>query len=79
MAVQNGLTVKQLGETIHAHPTIAEAVMEAAHDVHGESVHIAQADDDERGCSESKREVPTVRHGVRDTRKRKEPRWPTNS
>jgi dihydrolipoamide dehydrogenase len=42
VAVQNGLTVSQLGETIHAHPTIAEAVMEAAHDVHGESVHIAQ-------------------------------------
>ncbi len=42
LAVQNGLTVSQLGETIHAHPTIAEAVMEAAHDVHGESVHIAQ-------------------------------------
>jgi dihydrolipoamide dehydrogenase len=42
LAVHTGLTVKQLGETIHAHPTIAEAVMEAAHDVHGESVHIAQ-------------------------------------
>ena len=42
VAVQNGLTVRQLGETIHAHPTIAEAVMEAAHDVHGESVHIAK-------------------------------------
>jgi dihydrolipoamide dehydrogenase len=42
LAIQNGLTVSQLGETIHAHPTIAEAVMEAAHDVHGESVHIAK-------------------------------------
>ncbi|MFH1833981.1 MAG: dihydrolipoyl dehydrogenase, partial [bacterium] len=42
MAVQNGLTVKQLGDTIHAHPTIAEAVMEAAHDVHGQSVHVAR-------------------------------------
>ncbi len=42
VAVQNGLTVQQVGETIHAHPTIAEAVMEAAHDVHGESVHIAR-------------------------------------
>jgi dihydrolipoamide dehydrogenase len=31
-----------LGETIHAHPTIAEAVMEAAHDLHGESVHVAR-------------------------------------
>jgi dihydrolipoamide dehydrogenase len=42
LAIQSGLTVNQLGETIHAHPTIAEAVMEAAHDVHGESVHIAR-------------------------------------
>jgi dihydrolipoamide dehydrogenase len=42
LAAQNGLTVEQLGNTIHAHPTIAEAVMEAAHDVHGESVHIAR-------------------------------------
>ena len=40
VAVKNRLTVKQLGDTIHAHPTIAEAVMEAAHDVHGESVHV---------------------------------------
>ncbi len=43
VAIQNGLTVSQVGETIHAHPTIAEAVMEAAHDVHGQSVHIAKA------------------------------------
>jgi dihydrolipoamide dehydrogenase len=42
VALQAGLTVTKLGETIHAHPTLAEAVMEAAHDVHGESVHIAR-------------------------------------
>jgi dihydrolipoamide dehydrogenase len=42
LAVHSGLTVDHLSETIHAHPTIAEAVMEAAHDVHGESVHIAR-------------------------------------
>jgi len=41
VAVNSGMTVRQLGDTIHAHPTIAEAVMEAAHDVHNESVHIA--------------------------------------
>lgn len=41
LAIQNGLSVRQLGDTIHAHPTIAEAIMEAAHDVHGECVHIA--------------------------------------
>ena len=42
LAVQNGLTVSQLGDTIHAHPSVAEALMEAAHDAHGESVHIAR-------------------------------------
>lgn len=42
VAVQNRLTIDQVGDTIHAHPTIAEAVMEAAHDVHGEAVHIAK-------------------------------------
>ncbi len=41
VAIKNGLTVKQIGDTIHAHPTIGEALMEAAHDVHGESVHVA--------------------------------------
>jgi dihydrolipoamide dehydrogenase len=40
--LQNGLSVRELGGTIHAHPTLAEAVMEAAHDVHGESVHVAR-------------------------------------
>jgi len=42
LAVASGLTVAQLGSTIHAHPTLAEAVMEAAHDVHGESVHVVK-------------------------------------
>jgi dihydrolipoamide dehydrogenase len=41
VALQNGLTARQLGDTIHAHPTLAEAVMEAAHDLYGESVHVA--------------------------------------
>ena len=41
VAVRKGLTVKDVGDTIHAHPTIGEAVMEACHDVHGESVHVA--------------------------------------
>jgi len=40
VAIKNDLTVKQIGDTIHAHPTIGEALMEAAHDVHGESVHV---------------------------------------
>jgi len=32
-------TIDELMHTIHAHPTLAEAVMEAAQDVRGESVH----------------------------------------
>jgi dihydrolipoamide dehydrogenase len=41
LAIRMGLTTRDLGDTVHAHPTIAEALMEAAHDVHGESVHVA--------------------------------------
>ena len=33
-------TAKELGKAIHAHPTLGEAMMEAAHAVHGESAHI---------------------------------------
>jgi dihydrolipoamide dehydrogenase len=40
LAMQLGATAKQLGEMIHAHPTLAEALMEAAEDVHKEAIHI---------------------------------------
>ena len=33
-------TAEELGRTMHAHPTVSEAVMEAAEGVHGLSVHI---------------------------------------
>jgi dihydrolipoamide dehydrogenase len=33
-------TVEELIRTIHAHPTMAEAVSEAAHAVHGSAIHI---------------------------------------
>ncbi len=33
-------TARELGKAIHAHPTLGEAMMEAAHAVHGESAHI---------------------------------------
>jgi dihydrolipoyl dehydrogenase len=39
LAVSQRLTAKTLGETIHAHPTLSEAVMEAAEGVHGLSIH----------------------------------------
>jgi dihydrolipoamide dehydrogenase len=38
-AIRSELTVRELGRTIHAHPTFSEAWMEAAHAVHGECIH----------------------------------------
>ena len=38
-AIRAELTVRELGRTIHAHPTFSEAWMEAAHAVHGEAIH----------------------------------------
>lgn len=40
LAIKLGATTEQLAETIHAHPTLAEAMMEAAEAVHGLSIHI---------------------------------------
>lgn len=39
VAVAHGLTASALAETIHAHPTLSEAVMEAAEAVHKLSIH----------------------------------------
>ncbi|MGL4607871.1 MAG: dihydrolipoyl dehydrogenase family protein, partial [Eubacteriaceae bacterium] len=39
LAVHARLTAETLGEVIHAHPTLSEAIMEAAHDVHGVSIN----------------------------------------
>jgi len=40
LAIQMGATSQQLGEMIHAHPTLSEAVMEAAEDVHKRAIHL---------------------------------------
>jgi dihydrolipoamide dehydrogenase len=40
LAINNGLTSEQLAKTIHAHPTLAETLMEAAEGVHGMSIHV---------------------------------------
>jgi dihydrolipoamide dehydrogenase len=42
VAMRQGLTVKQFGDVIFAHPVIAESVMEALHDAHGASVHLGK-------------------------------------
>jgi dihydrolipoamide dehydrogenase len=39
LAIRSELTVAELGRTVHAHPTFAEAWMESAHVVHGEAIH----------------------------------------
>lgn len=41
LAVKCGITVAEVGETIHAHPTLAEAIMEAAHAAHDKGIHTA--------------------------------------
>ncbi len=38
-AREAGLTVRQLAQAIHPHPTMSEAVMEALEAVHGEAIH----------------------------------------
>jgi dihydrolipoamide dehydrogenase len=40
LAVTCGLTAEQIGTTIHAHPTLAESVMEAAEAACGRAIHI---------------------------------------
>jgi dihydrolipoamide dehydrogenase len=39
LAVQIGVTAEQLGDMVHAHPTLTEPIMEAAEDVDGRSIH----------------------------------------
>ncbi len=40
LALRAELTAKELASTIHAHPTLAEAWMESAHDVLGGAIHL---------------------------------------
>ncbi len=40
LAIRVGATTRQLGSMIHAHPTLAEGVLEAMEDVHGTAVHV---------------------------------------
>jgi len=39
LAIRHGLTARQVGEAIHSHPTLPEAIGEAMHDVHGQAIH----------------------------------------
>jgi dihydrolipoamide dehydrogenase len=40
LGIQMETTVEAMANTIHAHPTLAEAMLEAAHGVYGEAIHI---------------------------------------
>jgi dihydrolipoamide dehydrogenase len=42
LAMQAGTTVHQLASMIHAHPTFAEGIMEAAEDVEGMAIHLVR-------------------------------------
>jgi len=42
VAMKAGLPAKGLAETIHAHPTLSEGMMEAAGDTHGQAIHLAK-------------------------------------
>lgn len=39
LAVERGLRASEIAETVHAHPTLSEAVMEAAENVDGKAIH----------------------------------------
>jgi len=39
VAIRAGLKVRDIAETIHAHPTLSEGIMEASEDVHNEAIH----------------------------------------
>jgi dihydrolipoamide dehydrogenase len=41
VAMEHGLTAKELGHTIYSHPTISEMVLETAEDVYGRAIHKA--------------------------------------
>lgn len=40
VALKAGLTIKDLADTVHAHPSLAEGLVEAAEDAHGQAIHM---------------------------------------
>ncbi|GBE06531.1 dihydrolipoyl dehydrogenase [bacterium BMS3Abin10] len=40
LAIEKGLTARDIAHMIHAHPTLAEGIMEAAEDVHDSAIHM---------------------------------------
>jgi len=44
LAIKKGLQARDIAETIHAHPTLSEGLMEAAGDTYGEAIHVMRND-----------------------------------
>lgn len=40
LAIRMGATLRELADTVHAHPTLSEVLVEAAEDVRGTSIHL---------------------------------------
>ena len=40
LAIQQGIPAKALAELIHSHPTLSEGIMEAAHSLYGQAIHL---------------------------------------
>lgn len=40
LAIRKGLKTRDIAETIHAHPTLSEGLMEAAEDMYDEAIHV---------------------------------------
>ena len=40
LAIRNEMTAEEVGRTIHSHPTMSEAWMEASHAIHGACIHL---------------------------------------
>ena len=49
LAIQAELTAREIARVIHAHPTLSEAWMEAAHAVQGECIHAAPRRNNKKG------------------------------
>ncbi len=45
LAMKAGLTVREVANMIHSHPTLSEGLMEAAEDLHGEAIHVPKVKD----------------------------------
>lgn len=44
LAIKFGATARDIATMVHAHPTLSEAVMEAASDVHHTAIHLPRRD-----------------------------------